>query len=162
GHDSIKVYAAYKAAVEHTGSPTVILAKTVKGWALGEGFLGKMATHQIKKMNLDQLRSFRDRLELPISDAELEHAPYYNPGPASEDIRSMLDRRPPAGASLRKRVLRAQPPPAPAPSAFDELKTGTAGSRPVSTTMAFVRLLRNLLRDRGVGNRIVPIIPDEA
>ena len=162
GHDYVKLYAAYKLAAEHRGSPTVILAKTVKGWALGEGFLGKNVTHQLKKMNLDQLREFRDRLELPISDRQIENAPYYHPGPNSLEIQYMLDRRAALGGSLPKRVVRSKPLKLPTPDLYEEFKAGTGTGREVSTTMAFVRLLRQLLRDERIGRRIVPIIPDEA
>jgi pyruvate dehydrogenase E1 component len=162
GHDYKKVYAAYKCAVQNSGSPTVILAKTVKGWALGEGFLGKNVTHQMKKMNLEQLRVFRDRLELPITDTELEQAPYYHPGPKSEEVEYMLERRRALGGSIPKRVVRSKPLRLPAASLYDEFKGGTGKGREVSTTMAFVRLLRQLLRDKEIGRRIVPIIPDEA
>jgi len=162
GHDYIKLYAAYQAAVEHRGSPTVILAKTVKGWALGEGFLGKNVTHQLKKMNLDQLRAFRDLLELPISDRALENAPYYHPGEKSLEIQYMLDRRAALGGSVPRRLVRARPIQLPAPDVYEELKGGTGKGREVSTTIAYVRLLRQLMRDPAVGRRIVPIIPDEA
>ena len=162
GHDVRKIYAAYKRATEHTGSPTVILAKTVKGWALGEGFLGKNVTHQLKKMNLDQLREFRNLLELPISDKELEDAPYYNPGPKSEEVQYMLERRRALGGFVPKRVVRSKPLQLPDSSLYDEFKTGSGKGREVSTTMAFVRLLRQLLRSKEIGRRIVPIIPDEA
>ena len=151
GHDVLKVYAAYKRAVEHRGSPTVILAKTVKGWALGEGFLGRNVTHQMKKMKVQQLREFRDLLELPISDEQLEDPPYYHPGPESEEIQYMMERRRALGGCIPRRVVRSKP-----------LKEGTGTAREVSTTIAFVRLLRKLLRDKDVGRRIVPIIPDEA
>ncbi|MBM3791313.1 MAG: pyruvate dehydrogenase (acetyl-transferring), homodimeric type, partial [Acidobacteria bacterium] len=162
GHDYRKVYAAYKAATEHRGSPTVILAKTVKGWALGEGFLGKNVTHQLKKMNLDQLREFRDLLELPISDRKLEEAPYYHPGPKSPEIEYLLERRAALGGFVPRRVVRSRPLQSPPRDLYEELKGGTGSSREVSTTMAFVRLLRSLLRDPTLGPRIVPIIPDEA
>jgi pyruvate dehydrogenase E1 component len=162
GHDYRKLYAAYKVATEHKGSPTVILAKTVKGWALGEGFLGKNVTHQLKKMNLNQLKEFRDRLELPISDRQLEDAPYYHPGPNSLEIQYMIERRKALGGSLPKRVVRCKPLHLPEASLYDEFKEGTGSGREVSTTMAFVRLLRQLLRDKDIGRRIVPIIPDEA
>ena len=109
GHDYRKLYAAYKLATEHKGSPTVILAKTVKGWALGEGFLGKNVTHQLKKMNLDQLREFRNLLELPISDRQLEEAPYYHPGPKSPEIQYLLERRRALGGFLPQRVVRSKP-----------------------------------------------------
>jgi pyruvate dehydrogenase E1 component len=162
GHDYAKLYAAYKVATEHRGFPTVILAKTVKGWALGEGFLGKNVTHQLKKMNLDQLREFRDRLELPISDRQLENAPYYHPGPKSFEIQYMMDRRAALNGCLPRRVVRSKPLRLPPPDLYQEFRQGTGTGREVSTTMAFVRLLRQLLRDREIGRRIVPIIPDEA
>jgi len=162
GHDYKKLYAAYKLATEHRGSPTVILAKTVKGWALGEGFLGKNVTHQLKKMNLDQLREFRDRLELPISDKAIEEAPYYHPGPKSPEVQYMIERRAALGGCLPKRLVRSKPLDLPPVEVYNEFKTGTGKSREVSTTMAFVRLLRQLLRTPEIGRRIVPIIPDEA
>ncbi|HYK89058.1 MAG TPA: pyruvate dehydrogenase (acetyl-transferring), homodimeric type [Acidobacteriota bacterium] len=162
GHDYRKLYASYKLATEHKGSPTVILAKTVKGWALGEGFLGKNVTHQLKKMNLNQLKEFRDRLELPISDRQLEEAPYYHPGPNSPEIQYMIERRRALGGFLPRRVVHCKPLRLPAPGLYDEFKQGTGTGREVSTTMAFVRLLRQLLRDKDIGRRIVPIIPDEA
>ncbi len=162
GHDTRKIYSAFKMAVEHRGSPTVILAKTVKGWALGEGFLGKNVTHQLKKMNLDQLRELRNRLELPISDRALEETPYYHPGPKSIEIEYMMAKREALGGCLPKRAPRSKPLPMPPQSVYDEFKSGTGTSREVSTTMAFVRLLRQLLRTEEVGRRVVPIIPDEA
>ena len=162
GHDYRKLYAAYKAATEHRGAPTVILAKTVKGWALGEGFLGKNVTHQLKKMNLDQLREFRDRLELPISDKAIENAPYFHPGPQSAEVQYMMERRAALGGCLPKRVVRSKPLKLPAADVYNEFKSSTGSGREVSTTMAFVRLLRQLLRSEEIGRRIVPIIPDEA
>ncbi len=162
GHDYRKLYAACKLATEHKGSPTVILAKTVKGWALGEGFLGKNVAHQLKKMNLDQLRDFRNLLELPIADNQLESAPYYHPGAGSPEVRYLLDRRRSLGGFLPRRIVRNKPLELPQPDLYDEFKSGTGKSREVSTTMAFVRLLRQLMRDKGIGRRIVPIIPDEA
>jgi pyruvate dehydrogenase E1 component len=162
GHDCRKLYAAYKLAVEHKGSPTVILAKTVKGWALGEGFLGKNVTHQLKKMSLDQLREFRNLLELPLTDRQLEEAPYYHPGPKSPEIQYLLQLRRKLGGFLPHRVNRSKPLPLPSSTPYDEFKLGTGTSREVSTTMAFVRLLRSLMRDKEIGRRIVPIIPDEA
>jgi len=162
GHDVLKVYAAYKRAVEHRGSPTVILAKTVKGWALGEGFLGRNVTHQMKKMKVQQLREFRDLLELPISDEQLEDPPYYHPGPESEEIRYMMERRRALGGCIPRRVVRSKPLKLPPADLYEEFKEGTGTAREVSTTIAFVRLLRKLLRDKDVGRRIVPIIPDEA
>lgn len=162
GHDYRKLYSAYKMAVETKGVPTVILAQTVKGWALGEGFLGKNVTHQLKKMNLDQLRDFRNLLELPITDKQLEEAPYYHPGFNSPEIQYLIERRKGLGGSLPKRVMRAKPLKVPESTVYDEFKAGTGNSREVSTTMAFVRLLRVLMRDKDIGRRIVPIIPDEA
>jgi pyruvate dehydrogenase E1 component len=162
GHDYRKLYAAFKLATEHKGSPTVILAKTVKGWALGEGFLGKNVAHQLKKMNLDQLRDFRNLLELPIADNQLESAPYYHPGAGSPEVRYLLERRRSLGGFLPRRIVRSKPLELPPPNLYDEFKSGTGKSREVSTTMAFVRLLRQLMRDKEIGRRIVPIIPDEA
>lgn len=163
GHDYRKLYAAYKAAVEHTGAPTVILAKTIKGWTLGEMAEARNVTHQIKKLGEDELRTFRDRLELPIPDAELKNAPYYHPGMESEEVRYMLERRRMLGGSLPRRVVLPVGLELPGADHYTEFYSGTAGSNVlVSTTMAFVRLLRKLLKDKKVGRRIVPIIPDEA
>jgi len=162
GHDYRKVYSAYKLANELKGIPTVILAKTVKGWALGEGFLGKNVTHQLKKMNIDQLRDFRNLLELPITDRQLEDPPYYHPGPKSPEVQYLLERRHALGGFLPHRVVRAKSIPLPKATIYDEFKSGTGNSREVSTTMAFVRLMRMLMRDKEIGRRIVPIIPDEA
>jgi pyruvate dehydrogenase E1 component len=162
GHDDRKIYAAYKLASETKVVPTAILAKTVKGWSLGEGFLGKNVTHQLKKMNLDQLREFRNLLELPISDSEIEEVPYFHPGPKSPEVEYLLERRAKLGGSLPKRVVRCKPLRLPGPGIYDEFKAGTGTGREVSTTIAFVRLLRQLLRDKEIGRRIVPIIPDEA
>jgi pyruvate dehydrogenase E1 component len=162
GHDYRKLYAAYKLATEHKGAPTVILAKTVKGWALGEGFLGKNVTHQLKKMSLDQLREFRTLLELPVTDRQLEDAPYYHPGPQSPEVQYLLERRHALGGFLPQRIVRSKPLSLPASTLYDEFKAGTGTSRAVSTTMVFVRLLRSLMRSKEIGPRIVPIIPDEA
>ena len=162
GHDYVKLYAAYRRAVEHKGSPTVILAKTVKGWALGVGFLGKNVTHQLKKMNLDQLREFRDLLELPITDRQLEDAPYYHPGPDSPELEYLRGRKEALGGSLPRRLVRGGSLRLPPDDLYAEFREGTAPGREVSTTMVFVRLLRQLLRDPEIGRRIVPIIPDEA
>ncbi|MDO8562483.1 MAG: pyruvate dehydrogenase (acetyl-transferring), homodimeric type, partial [Candidatus Limnocylindria bacterium] len=161
GHDYRKVHAAYDAAVRHTGAPTVILAQTVKGWTLGPSVEGRNITHQAKKLSFEDLRAFRDRLELPISDAGLADAPYYHPGPGSPEIRYMLERRSALGGSLPKRVVRPARVELPEDSAFAEFAQGSGKVR-VSTTIAFVRLLRNLLRDKHLGKRVVPIIPDEA
>ncbi len=160
GHDYRKVYAAYRAATEYRGAPTVVLAKTTKGWALGPGVEARNITHQAKKLSEAELRIFRDRLELPIPDSELHDAPYYNPGPNSEEVQYLLERRRALGGSVPKRVVRAAPLPAPRPEVDREFAAGS--DVPVSTTMAFARLLRNLIRDPDLGRRIVPIVPDEA
>ena len=160
GHDYRKVYAAYKAAVEFTGAPTAILVHTVKGWTLGAGVEARNITHQAKKLSEAELRIFRDRLQLPIPDAALKDAPYYHPGPKSPEVEYLRERRAALGGALPKRIVRYTPLPAPAPAVDAEFATGS--DIPVSTTMAFTRLLRNLIRDPGVGARIVPIIPDEA
>ncbi|PZR64435.1 MAG: pyruvate dehydrogenase (acetyl-transferring), homodimeric type [Chloroflexi bacterium] len=160
GHDYRKVYAAYAAAVAHTGAPVAILAKTVKGWTLGPGIEARNVTHQAKKLTLDELKIFRDRLELPIPDAQLKDAPYYHPGPGSPLIEYMQERRRALGGSLPRRPAPAGPLPPVGDAAFSELFAGS--ERPASTTMAFSRLVRNLVRDPHIGRRIVPIIPDEA
>jgi pyruvate dehydrogenase E1 component len=160
GHDYRKVYAAYELATEFRGAPTVILAKTVKGWTLGPGVEARNITHQAKKLSEQELRIFRDRLELPIPDERLAEAPYFHPGPDSDEVRYLKERRAALGGFLPRRVVRNEPLPIP-PAAVDaEFATGSA--TPVSTTMAFTRVLRNLLRDPDLGPRIVPIIPDEA
>ncbi len=160
GHDYHKVYAAYKQATEHRGVPTVILAKTVKGWTLGPGVEARNITHQAKKLSEAELRIFRDRLELPIPDSHLKDAPYYHPGPDSEEVEYLHERRKALGGDLPKRVVRGAPLPAPKPSFDAEFAGGSPTA--VSTTMVFARLLRNLIRDPDLGPRIVPIIPDEA
>ncbi len=160
GHDYRKVYAAYKAATESTGAPTVILAKTVKGWTLGPGVEARNITHQAKKLSEAELKIFRDRLELPIPDAKLKDAPYYHPGPDSEEVQYLLERRKALGGSVPKRIVRKQPLPKPPASVDQEFAAGSETA--VSTTMVFTRILRNLIRDKDLGPRIVPIIPDEA
>ncbi|HEX7224194.1 MAG TPA: pyruvate dehydrogenase (acetyl-transferring), homodimeric type [Candidatus Limnocylindria bacterium] len=160
GHDYRKVYAAYAAATAHTGAPTVILAKTVKGWTLGPGIEGRNVTHQAKKLTADELKIFRDRLELPIPDDQLKEAPYYHPGADAPEIQYMLERRRQLGGSVPRRVVKPMPLPAPKDATFTEFFAGS--DRPASTTMAFSRMVRNLVRDPQVGKRIVPIIPDEA
>jgi pyruvate dehydrogenase E1 component len=160
GHDYRKLYAAYKAATEYRGAPTVILAKTVKGWTLGPLAEGRNITHQLKKLSEAELRVFRDRLELPIPDKQLKDAPYYHPGPESEEIRYLQERRRALGGPLPRRVVRSTPLPSPDPSVDAEFAAGS--DIPVSTTMAFSRLLRNLIREPRFGRQIVPIIPDEA
>ena len=163
GHDYRKVYAAFKAAREHVGQPTVILTHTIKGWTLGKDFEARNATHQMKKLTKDELKEFRDRLYLPISDAALEAElpPYYHPGPDSDEIRYMHERRAALGGMLPRRVVRAKPLPQPPASVFDEYRRGS-GKQSVATTMAFVRILKDLMKDPVIGERFVPIIPDEA
>jgi pyruvate dehydrogenase E1 component len=161
GHDYTKVYAAYDAATKAEGRPTAILAKTVKGWTLGTGVEGRNITHQAKKLTEVELKSFRDRLELPIADADLHDAPYYHPGDSSPEIEYLRERRAALGGSLPRRVVVTKTVELPGDPVFGEFMTGS-GTQEVSTTMAFAKLLRNLLRDKGIGRRIVPIIPDEA
>ncbi|GLZ02109.1 pyruvate dehydrogenase (acetyl-transferring), homodimeric type [Actinoplanes sp. NBRC 103695] len=165
GHDYRKLYAAYKAATEHTGQPTVILAKTIKGWTLGSHFEARNATHQMKKLTLDDLKGFRDRLYLDISDKQLEEnpylPPYYHPGEKSDEIQYMLERRRELGGYVPSRTLRSKPLTLPDQSAYASMKRGS-GNQPVATTMAFVRLLKDLMKDPEIGHRLVPIIPDEA
>jgi pyruvate dehydrogenase E1 component len=160
GHDYRKVYAAYKAATEFSAGPTAILVHTIKGWTLGPGVEARNITHQAKKLSEQELRIFRDRLELPIPDAKLKEAPYYHPGPKSEEVEYLRERRRQLGGSLPKRVVRAKLFSAVAPTVDAEFAAGSP--TPVSTTMVFARLLRNLIRDAELGPRIVPIIPDEA
>ena len=165
GLDYRKVYAAYKAAVEHKGQPTVIIAKTIKGYGLGHHFEGRNATHQMKKMTLEDLKHFRDSMRIPISDAQLEEnpylPPYYNPGPQDETIQYMMERRRSLGGFLPQRRTSHTAITLPGDDVYAMPKKGS-GTQEVATTMAFVRLLKDLLRAKGFGNRIVPIIPDEA
>ncbi len=163
GHDYRKVYAAFKAATEHVGQPTVILAHTIKGWTLGPDFEARNATHQMKKLTVAELKDFRDRLYLEIPDAalEAEQPPYYHPGEQSDEIQYMLERRAALGGFLPKRVVRAKPLALTGNAAYQELRKGS-GKQPVATTMAFVRLLKDLMKDPEIGERFVPIIPDEA
>jgi pyruvate dehydrogenase E1 component len=167
GHDYRKLYAAYKAATEQAGAPTVILAKTVKGWTLGAEVEGRNATHQIKKLTNTQLRTLRDRLylqdEIPEEAlADGAEPPYYRPPEDSPEYRYLMDRRQGLDGSLPRRVVRVkQPLAAPSPKVFQEFDAGS-GNQEVSTTTAFTRLLRNLCRDGEFGRRVVPIIPDEA
>src|SRR5688500_2571332 len=160
GHDYRKVYAAYKAATEYRGAPTVILAKTIKGWTLGPGVEGRNVTHQTKKLNEAELKIFRDRLELPIPDAALKDAPYYHPGPDSEEVQYLNERRRALRGQLPRRIVKARPLPAPPPTVDAEFATGS--QQAVSTTMVFTRILRNPPRDKELGQRVLPIIPDEA
>uniref|UniRef100_UPI0036DDEF98 pyruvate dehydrogenase (acetyl-transferring), homodimeric type n=1 Tax=Lysobacter korlensis TaxID=553636 RepID=UPI0036DDEF98 len=165
GHDYRKVYAAFKAATEHTGQPTVILAKTVKGYGLGPSFEGRNATHQMKKLTLDNLKQFRDEMRIPISDAQLEEnpylPPYYHPGEDDEAIQYLRERRRELGGFVPERRSKYTQIDLPEPTTYDIVKKGS-GKQEVATTMAFARLLKDLLRAKGFGHRIVPIIPDEA
>jgi pyruvate dehydrogenase E1 component len=162
GHDYRKVYAAFEAPREHVGQPTVILAKTIKGWTL-ESFEGRNATHQMKKLTKADLKAFRDRLYLPISDEALEAdmPPYYHPGEKSDEIQYMKERRAALGGAVPKRVVRAKPLTLPGEAAYAELRAGS-GKQQVATTMATVRLFKDLMKDKEIGARFVPIIPDEA
>jgi pyruvate dehydrogenase E1 component len=167
GHDYRKLYAAYKAAVEHEGSPTVILAKTIKGWTLGPDVEGRNATHQIKKMKGPDIKVFRDRLYMQeeVPDSVLDDgasAPYYRPPEGSDEHRYMLERRQALDGSLPRRVVRRrQGLEMPEAGVFAEFEQGSGGQA-ASTTMVFARLLRSLVRDPRVGDRVVPIVPDEA
>ncbi|MDX6715233.1 MAG: pyruvate dehydrogenase component [Baekduia sp.] len=164
GHDYHKLYAAYQAAVEHTGAPTVILAKTIKGWTLGPEVEARNATHQIKKLNKAQLQLLRDRLylqdEIPDEALDTDMPPYFRPAEDSVEYRYLVDRRRALDGSIPRRTYRAKPLPAAGDKVFGELLVGSKGQS-VSTTMGFARLLRNLLRDEAIGRRVVPIIPDE-
>ena len=163
GHDYRKLYAAFKAAREHTGQPTVILAHTIKGWTLGPDFEARMSSHQMKKLSKNELKEFRDRLFLEIPDSALEAdlPPYYHPGEGSEEIQYMRERRAALGGFLPKRVTRAKALKLPGDEAYQELRKGS-GKQKVATTMAFVRLLKDLMKDKEIGHRFTPIVPDEA
>ncbi len=161
GHDTKKVYAAYKAAVEHTGQPTVILAKTIKGYGLGEAGEGRNISHQQKKMNEKELREFRERFNIPISDDVIAETPFYRPPANSAETKYLLERREKLGGFLPERKVTAKALDVPSRESFAEFFKGS-GLLEVSTTMAFVRMLSMLLRNKAVGKRIVPIIPDEA
>jgi pyruvate dehydrogenase E1 component len=161
GHDPIKVYAAYKAAVEHDGQPTVILARTIKGYGLGESGEGKNITHQQKKLNEDELRRFRERFEIDLSDEELATSPFYRPADDSPELRYIAERRRALGGSLPARVVTTPPVRVDLEPVFEEFYKGTE-DRKVSTTMVFVKMLAKLLRDKEIGRQIVPIVPDEA
>lgn len=161
GHDSRKVYAAYKAAMEHKGQPTVILAKTIKGYGLGEAGEGRNITHGQKKLNEKELREFRARFNIPIDDDVIAETPFYRPPSDSPEIKYLLERRKALGGFLPKRTVEVKSLNVPPLSAFSQFLNG-AGAREFSTTMAFVDLLRLLLRNKEIGNRVVPIIPDEA
>jgi pyruvate dehydrogenase E1 component len=161
GHDVQKVYAAYKAAMENRGSPTVILAKTIKGYGLGEAGEGRNVSHGQKKLNEKELREFRARFGIPISDEEIADTPFYRPPKDSAETKYLLKRRKALGGFLPKRVVKALPLNVPSISAFPDFLKGSGRSE-LSTTMSFVRMLGTLMRDKNVGRQVVPIIPDEA
>jgi pyruvate dehydrogenase E1 component len=161
GHDQQKVYAAYHEAVRHTGQPTVILAKTIKGYGMGVSGEGQMTTHQAKKMTEDALLAFRDRFELPLTDEQVRAAEYYKPAENSREMQYLRECRASLGGGLPVRRRRAEPLTAPDLDLFKSQLEGT-GDREISTTMAFVRVLAALLRDKQIGRHIVPIIPDES
>jgi pyruvate dehydrogenase E1 component len=161
GHDPLKVYNAFKAAVAHKGQPTVVLARTIKGYGLGEAGEGKNITHQQKKMNESDLRTFRTRFAIPISDEEIADAPFYRPPDDSAELSYLHERRKALGGYVPTRKVRVEPLQAPLEGLFDEFLKGTEG-RKASTTMVFVRILSKLLRDKDIGDLIVPIVPDEA
>ncbi|HEX3898741.1 MAG TPA: pyruvate dehydrogenase (acetyl-transferring), homodimeric type [Mycobacteriales bacterium] len=163
GHDYRKVYAAFKAARDHVGQPTVILAHTIKGWTLGKDFEARNATHQMKKLTKPELKDFRDRLYLEIPDSALDGdlPPYYHPGPDSDEVSYLLERRRALGGLLPQRMDRSKPLVLPGDKVYDVFRKGS-GRQQVATTMAFVRLLRDLMKDKNIGPRFVPVIPDEA
>ncbi|KRT65141.1 MAG: 2-oxo-acid dehydrogenase E1 subunit, homodimeric type, pyruvate dehydrogenase E1 component [Candidatus Dadabacteria bacterium CSP1-2] len=161
GHDPEKVYAAYKAAVEHKGSPTVILAKTIKGYGLGESGEGKNITHQQKKLNEEELREFRSRFGIPISDEDVSKAPFYKPPDDSPEMKYLHARRRELGGYIPNRMVKCEPIKTPLDELFEEFYKGSDG-REVSTTMVYARVLAKLLREKEIGKLIVPIIPDEA
>jgi pyruvate dehydrogenase E1 component len=162
GHDPIKVYNAYKAAVEHKGQPTVLLIRTIKGYGLGDAGEGKNITHQQKKLTEDELRAVRERFSIPVPEEKISEAPYYRPDDKSPEVSYLKERRKALGGSLPIRNDKTRPLPTPAnPDIFEEFSKGTDG-RAASTTMVFVRLLSKLLRDPEIGRMVVPIVPDEA
>jgi pyruvate dehydrogenase E1 component len=161
GHDSRKVYAAYKAAVDHQGQPTVILAKTVKGYGLGEAGEGRNITHQQKKLNEKELREFRERFGVPVSDEEIAETPFFRPASDSRERQYLVNRRKQLGGFLPQRTVTAKPIESPPLDFFGELLKGS-GKFEASTTMGFVRLISLLVRNKAIGRQIVPIIPDEA
>lgn len=161
GHDSLKVYAAYHAAMQQKGMPTVILAKTIKGYGLGESGEGKNISHQQKKLNEEELREFRSRFAIPISDEQLKEMPFYKPDADSPEIQYLHERRQKLGGYVPSRQVRVTPLTPPPENLFTEFNAGSGG-RELSTTMAFVRLLSRMLKDKNLSRLVVPIIPDEA
>jgi pyruvate dehydrogenase E1 component len=161
GHDPAKVYAAFNSAVHHQGAPTVILAKTIKGYGLGESGEGKNITHQQKKLNENEMKEFRARFGIPISDEQIHNDPFYQPDENSAEIKYLKERRKALGGFVPSRKIDLKPIKTPDESVFEEFYKGTEG-REVSTTMVFVRMLAKLLKDKEIGKLIVPIVPDEA
>ncbi|CAB4743464.1 unannotated protein [freshwater metagenome] len=163
GHDYRKMYAAYEAASKVKGQPTVILAKTIKGWTLGSHFEGRNSTHQMKKLTLDDLKEFRDRLHIPIPDSAMDPylPPYYHPGASNPVVEYALETRRKLGGSVPSRRIVNKPLTLPGDSAYEAVRRGS-GKQAVATTMAFVRMFKDLLKDKNIGHRFVPIIPDEA
>ena len=163
GHDYKKLFAAYTAATEDNGRPTVILAKTIKGWTLGSSFEGRNSTHQMKKMSLEDIMQFRDTLHLDIPDEKLDKylPPYFKPAPDSPEAMYLAERRAALGGSIPRRRAISRPLTQPDDSVYESVKRGS-GHQEIATTMAFVRMLKDLVKDPGLGARIVPIIPDEA
>ena len=163
GHDYRKLFAAYTAAMNPNGRPTVILAKTVKGWTLGSHFEGRNSTHQMKKMSMEDIVEFRDRLGIPIADAQLDAKlpPYYRPADDSPEAKYLQERRTALGGSIPSRRKISRPLPQPDDSVYESVRRGS-GQQEIATTMAFVRMLKDLIKDPGLGSRLVPIIPDEA
>ncbi len=165
GHDYRKIFAAYKAAREHTGQPTVILAHTIKGYGLGSGFAGRNATHQMKKLKADDLKTLRDSLHIPVTDEQIDEnpyvPPYFHPGADDEAIQYLLERRRALGGFVPERRTVHKPLALPGEKSYELLKKGS-GHQEVATTMALVRLFKDLIKDKEIGQRLVPIIPDEA
>ncbi len=161
GHDPHKIYAAYAAAVRHTGQPTVILAKTIKGYGMGEAGEGQMITHQQKKMGTTSIKAFRDRFNIPIPDDQLEEIPFYKPAEDSPEMQYLRSRVEAMGGSLPQRRAKAAALQVPPLSVFEPLLV-SSGEREISTTMAFVRMLNTLIKDKNIGKQVVPIVPDES
>ncbi len=161
GHDPVKVYAAYKEAVEHEGSPTVVLAQTIKGYGLGEVGEGRNVTHQQKKLNEQELLEFRSRFGIPVPDPEVQEAPFYRPLEESEEIKYLRECRKKLGGYVPERIVESEPIETPSDDLFEEFHKGSE-DRSVATTMVMVRLLAKLLKDKKIGKLIVPIVPDEA
>src|SRR5690606_8057749 len=162
GHDPHKVYAAYAAAVKHEGQPTVILAKTVKGYGMGAVGEGKNIAHQQKKMPADALKRFRDRFNIPIPDDKLADIPYYRPPEDSPEMKYLRELRAARGGSLPQRRRKGTRLEVPKLESFKALLEATAEGREISTTMAFVRMLTALVKDKAIGRNVVPIVPDES